>query len=151
MHIAGLELAELARGGDAPDQAAARIWLDEAAAVEAAASHRSAGHGLALQLRAVSKSYGARAVLRDISLQVEPGAFVALVGRSGCGKSTLLRLLAGLEQTDAGAVGLQDGTPLAARRDDIRIMFQDARLLPWKRVIDNVALGLPADGPRRRA
>ena len=105
--------------------------------------------GLALDVRRVSKAYGARHVLQAIDLQIAPGEFVAIVGRSGCGKSTLLRLVAALEEADAGEV-LLDGTALARHRDDIRIMFQDARLLPWKRVIDNIALGLPrAEGHAR--
>ena len=105
--------------------------------------------GLALDARGLSKSYGTRCVLESIDLQIAPGEFVAIVGRSGCGKSTLLRLVAALEQADAGEVTL-DGAALARHRDDIRIMFQDARLLPWKRVVDNITLGLPgADGQRR--
>ena len=67
-----------------------------------------------------------------------------MVGRSGCGKSTLLRLLAGLDQPSQGALLAGNG-PLSAARDDTRLMFQDARLLPWKRVIDNVGLGLSGD------
>jgi sulfonate transport system ATP-binding protein len=147
MHVTGLELAELASAWEAtdPDVAAAR------AEREAALPRRGAQAGLGLRLQGVAKSYGARAVLRDIALDIEPGSFVALVGRSGCGKSTLLRLLAGLERADAGAITLPQGQPLAAHRDDIRIMFQDARLLPWKRVIDNVALGLAGPDARDRA
>jgi sulfonate transport system ATP-binding protein len=105
--------------------------------------------GLALDVRSVAKSYGPRRVLEAVDLRIEPGEFVAIVGRSGCGKSTLLRLVAALEQADAGEVAL-DGAALAHHRQDIRVMFQDARLLPWKRVVDNIALGLPgADGQRR--
>jgi sulfonate transport system ATP-binding protein len=79
---------------------------------------------------------------------VAPGEFVAIVGRSGSGKSTLLRLMAGLEQPEAGIVALGGKKP-AAQGNAVRIMFQDGRLLPWRRVIDNVALGLPrADRPR---
>jgi sulfonate transport system ATP-binding protein len=89
-------------------------------------------------------------VLDGITLTIEPGEFVAIVGRSGCGKSTLLRLVAGLETADGGSLAL-DGRPLAAARTDLRIMFQDARLLPWKRVIDNIALGLKGAEGRRRA
>jgi len=106
--------------------------------------------GLALDARGLSKSYGTRCVLESIDLQIAPGEFVAIVGRSGCGKSTLLRLVAALEQADAGEVTL-DGAALARHRDDIRIMFQDARLLPWKRVVDNITLGLPGPDGRRRA
>lgn len=98
--------------------------------------------GLRVELRGLSKHYGPREVLRDNHLVIEPGEFVAIVGRSGCGKSTLLRLVAGLEPATRGELRL-DGTPVAGLHADTRIMFQDARLLPWRRVIDNVALGLP--------
>ena len=103
--------------------------------------------GVRLELRHIGKRFGAREVLRRNNLDVAPGEFVAIVGRSGCGKSTLLRLVAGLEQASSGEL-LLDGSRSRQGRDDIRIMFQEARLLPWKRVIDNVALGLP---PERRA
>ncbi|MFP8834774.1 ATP-binding cassette domain-containing protein [Hydrogenophaga sp. XSHU_21] len=106
-----------------------------------------AGGGLRLQLRGLTKRFGAREVLRDNHLVIEPGEFVAIVGRSGCGKSTLLRLVAGLDAPSAGEL-LVDGRPVRDLREDTRIMFQDARLLPWKRVLDNVALGLPRDQKR---
>ncbi len=109
-----------------------------------------ATRGVAVNVERLRKAYGAREVLNDIDLQIAPGEFVAIVGRSGCGKSTLLRLAAGLEQPTHGGVTL-DGEPLARHRDDIRIMFQDARLLPWKRVLDNIALGLPGPDARARA
>ncbi|MEK9953484.1 MAG: ATP-binding cassette domain-containing protein, partial [Curvibacter sp.] len=98
--------------------------------------------GVRLEIRGLSKSYGERQVLRQADLVIEPGEFVAIVGRSGCGKSTLLRLVAGLEPASAGQLKL-DGQSVAGLNHDTRIMFQDARLLPWKRVADNVALGLP--------
>ena len=99
--------------------------------------------GVRLEARRLSKHYGPRPVLRQADLQIAPGEFVAIVGRSGCGKSTLLRLVAGLEAATQGSVRL-DGQDVAGLRGDTRVMFQDARLLPWRRVIDNVALGLPA-------
>ena len=102
--------------------------------------------GEPLVLQGLSKRFGEREVLRNTQLRVEPGQFIAIVGRSGCGKSTLLRLVAGLETASAGSIRIND-QPLNGLSDDTRIMFQDARLLPWKRVIDNVALGLP---PERR-
>ena len=98
--------------------------------------------GVALTLKGLTKRYGEREVLRQAHLTIEPGQFVAIVGRSGCGKSTLLRLVAGLEKATQGDITL-DEKPLNGLSDDTRIMFQDSRLLPWKRVIDNVALGLP--------
>ncbi|QPF76845.1 ATP-binding cassette domain-containing protein [Roseateles sp. DAIF2] len=101
------------------------------AALPAAEARR----GGALRLRGLAKRFGERQVLKALDLRIAPGEFVAIVGRSGCGKSTLLRLLAGLETPSEGHI---EG--LAA--DDTRFMFQDARLLPWARVLDNVALGL---------
>ena len=98
--------------------------------------------GVPLALSAVNKRYGTRTVLDNTHLRIAAGEFVAIVGRSGCGKSTLLRLVAGLEPATSGSLQI-DGQPLAGLRGNTRIMFQEARLLPWKRVVDNVALGLP--------
>jgi sulfonate transport system ATP-binding protein len=109
-------------------------------------SDTSTSTGVRLQLRRLSKSFGPRTVLRDTELLIEPGEFVAIVGRSGCGKSTLLRLVAGLETPTRGQL-LADGRAVDGLREDTRVMFQDARLLPWRRVTDNVTLGLP---PSRR-
>lgn len=97
--------------------------------------------GTPITLEAISKGYGSRTVLDDLHLRITAGQFVAVVGRSGCGKSTLLRLLAGLETTNSGTL-LSGNAPLSQAKDDTRLMFQDARLLPWKKVIDNVGLGL---------
>ncbi|MDP4301229.1 ATP-binding cassette domain-containing protein [Leptothrix discophora] len=106
--------------------------------------------GLTVELHGLGKTYGARRVLDAIDLTITPGEFVVIVGRSGCGKSTLLRLVAGLEPATQGRVTL-DGLPLDGHRDDARLMFQDARLLPWKSVLDNVALGLTGHDARERA
>jgi sulfonate transport system ATP-binding protein len=107
--------------------------------------------GLAISLRGVTKTYGARGVLHGIDLDIAPGSFVAIAGRSGSGKTTLLRLMAGLEQPDEGRITL-DGVPPAAQKRAIRIMFQDGRLLPWRRVLQNITLGLPRDHhPRAEA
>ncbi|MEG3134146.1 aliphatic sulfonates ABC transporter ATP-binding protein [Rouxiella sp. T17] len=97
--------------------------------------------GTPVTLANIVKKYGARTVLKDINLRIAPGQFVAVVGRSGCGKSTLLRLLAGLEKNTDGEL-LSGSAPLSKVQDDTRLMFQDDRLLPWKKVIDNVGLGL---------
>ncbi len=145
--------------------------------VPASSPARSQGGGAAVAVKSLSKRYGERDVLNDIDLDIAPGEFVSIVGRSGCGKSTLLRLLAGLETASEGGITV-DGHALHStraerraaptpartpRRDrptfasaegphaDIRIMFQDARLLPWKRVVDNVALGLPGSDAKARA
>lgn len=100
--------------------------------------------GAAINLWGVQKSFGATSVLRDITLHVEPGAFVTIIGQSGCGKSTLLRLLAGLERPDDGELRLDD-QHLASAQADARLMFQEPRLLPWASVLDNVGLGLTGD------
>jgi sulfonate transport system ATP-binding protein len=105
------------------------------------------GKGAHLVLRGLSKRYAGRSVLERIDLKIKPGDFVAVVGRSGCGKSTLLRAIAGLEQPDSGQVKIGGG----GVRPEVRMMFQDARLLPWKTVLDNVALGLTDGEERARA
>jgi sulfonate transport system ATP-binding protein len=103
----------------------------------------------AVALQGVSKRFGERLVLDRLDLTIEAGAFVSIVGRSGCGKSTLLRLVAGLEAPDDGAiaVGEERQRQAASQRGasaHTRIMFQEARLLPWKSVLGNVMLGCAA-------
>lgn len=100
-----------------------------------------ANYGSEIQLKNLTKAFGDRPVLQNISLDIAPGEFVAVVGRSGCGKSTLLRLLAGLEAPSQGSI-LLNGRPLSGLNPLARVMFQDSRLLPWRKVLDNVALGL---------
>ena len=97
--------------------------------------------GLPLTIRALRKSFGENEVLRGIDLHIPAGQFVAIVGRSGCGKSTLLRLVAGLETIDAGTISFGE----QARPEDVRVMFQEPRLLPWARVLSNVEVGLGRD------
>ncbi len=148
---------------EADNPSLSRLWPHQRAAIpnaaaapetpamarrESPASGAPAGPGLGVSLRGVSKSFGARRVLEDIDLDIRPGEFVAIVGRSGCGKSTLLRLVAGLESASEGGIAL-DGQPLDAQREHTRIMFQEARLLPWRTVLQNVALGL--QGPQAHA
>jgi sulfonate transport system ATP-binding protein len=94
--------------------------------------------GLSLTIRGLRKSFGDNAVLRGVDLHIPAGQFVAIVGRSGCGKSTLLRLIAGLETATAGAISFGE----EARAEDVRVMFQEPRLLPWARVLSNVEVGL---------
>ncbi|WP_237160702.1 ABC transporter ATP-binding protein [Mycolicibacterium parafortuitum] len=88
-------------------------------------------------------------MLRDISLEVAPREILAILGTSGCGKSTLLRIVAGLDSPTVGTVGI-DGTP--AREYDPRcaVGFQEPRLLPWRTIAQNVALGLPPKTPAAR-
>lgn len=109
---------------------------------------KNARRGAPLRLQEIEKHFGEKRVLQGINLQVAGGHFVAIVGKSGCGKSTLLRLVAGLDTPTSGDI-LVDGQPLHGLNRVARLMFQDARLLPWRRVIDNVGLGLKDDWRRR--
>jgi sulfonate transport system ATP-binding protein len=79
--------------------------------------------------------------LDGISLAVGEGEIVGVVGTSGCGKSTLLRLLAGLEKPTGGGAAF-DGAPIAGPRDEIGVVFQEPRLMPWLTVEANVAFGI---------
>jgi len=96
--------------------------------------------GTHLHVDKLKKQFGEITVLKDIELTIEPGEFVAIVGRSGCGKSTLLRLVSGLDEPTEGAVYL-DENKVEGINLDTRYIFQEARLLPWKKVIDNVRIG----------
>ena len=88
-------------------------------------------------------------VLDDVSLEVEPGEFVALLGPSGCGKSTLLRLIAGLDRPRAGTLR-EDGIGIRGPHPSRVVVFQDPTLFPWRSVWDNVSLGLEAQGILKR-
>lgn len=94
-----------------------------------------------IRIAQLQKTFGDQDVIKDITLTIEAGQFVAIVGKSGSGKSTLLRLVAGLEQPSSGDL-LFNGATLKKSQASITMMYQDSRLLPWKKVIDNVGLGL---------
>jgi ABC-type nitrate/sulfonate/bicarbonate transport system ATPase subunit len=98
-----------------------------------------------IEISRVSKSFalnGSRVeALRDITLAIEPGAFVTLVGPSGCGKSTLLRLIAGLENPEGGDISV-GGRPVHGPGLDRGMVFQDHRLFPWLTVERNILLSL---------
>lgn len=98
----------------------------------------------------ISHTYpnGVQALL-DFTLHAPPGRFVAIVGPSGCGKSTLLRILAGLIRPSAGQVWL-DGQPITQPSSRIGMMFQDAALLPWRTVVQNIHLPLELGGRTAR-
>jgi sulfonate transport system ATP-binding protein len=100
-----------------------------------------------LILERVGKTYpnGVHA-LGGVSLQVELGEIIAVIGGSGCGKSTLLRAIGGLDPASEGAIML-DGERITAPHEKIGIIFQEPRLLPWLKVADNVGFGLN-DRPR---
>jgi sulfonate transport system ATP-binding protein len=102
---------------------------------------------LRVSLRGVGRTFpapggGTKVVLRDVDLDIRPGEIIALLGPSGCGKSTLLRLIGGLDRTDAGELTI-DGTPVDDVDQRSAVAFQEPRLLPWRSVARNVALGLP--------
>ncbi|TXK85434.1 ATP-binding cassette domain-containing protein [Paenibacillus sp. N3.4] len=97
--------------------------------------------GVQLHIRNVNKSFGSTMVLSGIDLNIKQGEFVAIVGRSGCGKSTLLRLIAGLDEASSGAIIL-DAQSINGIHADTRVLFQEHRLLPWKKNIDNVRIGV---------
>ncbi len=88
-----------------------------------------------VRLRGLVRRFTAKGVLDGVDLDIARGEFVALLGRSGSGKSTLLRALADLDHETEGS-----GDIIVPER--LSVVFQDARLLPWKRVLDNVILGL---------
>jgi sulfonate transport system ATP-binding protein len=89
--------------------------------------------------RGVTQAFGGKPVLHDLDLEVAAGEFVVLIGHSGSGKSTLLRLIAGLDSPTSGELAVTGTTSLG---------FQEARLLPWDRVKDNVLFGLRGAGSR---
>ncbi|MET0361984.1 MAG: ATP-binding cassette domain-containing protein, partial [Sphingobium sp.] len=95
-----------------------------------------------VRLRNFSRRFGDNAIITGLDLDIAPGEFVALLGRSGSGKTTLLRTLAGLDEVKG-----QDVAVPTSRA----VVFQDARLLPWKKVWRNVALGLRGTDIRGRA
>lgn len=103
----------------------------------------------ALSVNRLSFSFaGGDAILRDVSFSAQPQEFITLVGPSGCGKTTLLRLAAGLLEPDTGTIELDD-VPVMKSKQAVGVVFQNDRLLPWKRVIDNVSIVLETRGISR--
>lgn len=97
-----------------------------------------------LKIDGLKKSYQDHTILKDINLTFHKGEFIVIIGKSGCGKSTLLRLIAGLEQPTGGTI-LQKETPLTGINVSARMMFQNGRFLPWKKVLNNIGIGLRGD------
>jgi sulfonate transport system ATP-binding protein len=102
-----------------------------------------------LELSNIRKEFDGIEVLKKIDLKINKGDFIAVVGKSGCGKSTLLRMIAGLEPASSGKL-IVNGNELKGRNQLAKIMFQDGRLLPWKKVFDNVTLGLKSDEQKKQ-
>jgi NitT/TauT family transport system ATP-binding protein len=95
-----------------------------------------------IEIAGLTKQYGnARAVLESIDLVIAKQEFVSIIGPSGCGKSTILKLIAGLTAPTSGTIRVDGMTPQTAR-ETISFVFQDATLLPWRTVKENIGLGL---------
>jgi nitrate/nitrite transport system ATP-binding protein len=103
-----------------------------------------------IEVEGLSKSFpnagGTRRILRDVSLSIERGEFVSIVGAMGSGKSTLLSLLSGLTQPDEGSI-VVGGTPTQGVRSDAAVVFQNYSLLPWFTAFENVRLAVEAACP----
>ena len=113
-----------------------------------------------IRVRGLRKIYHTRdqdfLAISDATFDVAPGELVSLVGPSGCGKTTLLKILAGLQDQDAGEACIGSGTHPFDPSRDIGMVFQQALLLKWRRVLENVMLpaeilGLPVRESRDRA
>ena len=100
-----------------------------------------------LRLSSIGRRFDSVEALRDVSLTIDAGDFLALLGPSGCGKSTLLRMIAGLDQPDAGRLIWDEGHQ--PRPGEIGFVFQDATLLPWASAADNAFLPLRLAGMAR--
>jgi sulfonate transport system ATP-binding protein len=117
---------------------------------EIVAADERCSRGVSVGIKNVSIAFDGRTVLENFDIEISAGEFVAIVGRSGCGKSTLLRSVAGLERPQTGTIILGKVAE-HNEKPDVRVMFQDSRLLPWRRILPNVMLGLePVLIPRAR-
>jgi ABC-type sugar transport system ATPase subunit len=107
---------------------------------------------LRCKARGIEKAFGATKILKGVDLEIPEGSFAVLVGPSGCGKSTLLRLVAGLEEADAGTIELagKDVTRLPPRDRDVAMVFQSYALYPHLTVRGNLAFGLELRGTDKK-
>ena len=108
-----------------------------------------------IDFRAVGKTFNSRrgpdrTVLEKVSFTAYPGEIISIIGPSGCGKSTLLRAAAGLSTASTGTVRI-NGSPVRGLDSRVAIGFQEPRLLPWRSLEKNIALGLPKGTPKELA
>lgn len=98
-----------------------------------------------IEITGVTKRYGeARAILDSIDMVVAKQEFVSIIGPSGCGKSTILKLIAGLSSPTTGTIRVDGMRPQNAR-ETVSFVFQEATLLPWRTVKENIGLGMELD------
>lgn len=106
-----------------------------------------------VELKGVSKAYGdewaRQDVIKDLSLEIAPGALTVVVGPSGCGKSTLVNLVAGFERPDAGQI-LLNGRRITGPSKDRMVVFQESALIPWQTTYQNVVFGPKLRGDFKR-
>jgi NitT/TauT family transport system ATP-binding protein len=99
-----------------------------------------------IEISGVTKSYGTgQKVLESLDLTVRGEEFVSIIGASGCGKSTILKLISGLTAPTSGTIRVEGMTPINAR-ETVSYVFQEATLLPWRTVSDNIGLSLELEG-----
>ena len=94
-----------------------------------------------IEVKNLQKSYGDLTAIENLSLNIDKGEFVSLVGASGCGKSTLLRTIAGLEAPTAGSI-MYDGTEIRGTSPDRGMVFQEHTLFPWLTIRKNIVFAL---------
>ncbi len=93
-----------------------------------------------IDIKDLNKNYDSLNVLNNLNITIEAGDFVAIVGRSGSGKSTLVRMISGLDSFDSGSLKV-DGNEISGVNKEVRVLFQEANLIPWRNIIKNVIFG----------